>query len=47
MGALFVDDLTSIPTNEIPLSNYFFNRKMKVILKQEMHKREGNMVKKK
>jgi hypothetical protein len=46
MGALFVDDLTSIPIDEIPPSDYFFSRKRKVVLKQEMHKREGNMVKK-
>jgi hypothetical protein len=45
-GVLFVDDLTSIPIDEIPPSDYFFSRKRKAILKQEMHKREGNMVKK-
>jgi hypothetical protein len=36
----------SIPIDEIPPSDYFFSRKRKVVLKQEMHKREGNMVKK-
>jgi hypothetical protein len=43
--ALFFDDLTSIPIYEIPPSDYFFSRKRKVILKQEIHKKEGNMVK--
>jgi hypothetical protein len=46
MRALFVDDLTSIPIDEIPPSDYFFSRKRKAILKQKMHKREGNIVKK-
>jgi hypothetical protein len=32
--------------DEIPPFNYFFSRKRKVVLKQEMHKKEGNMVKK-
>jgi hypothetical protein len=46
MRDLFFDDLTSIPIDEIPPSDYFFSRKRKAILKQEMHKREGNIVKK-
>jgi hypothetical protein len=45
-GALFVDDLTSIPIDEIPPFDYFFSRKRKFVLKQEMHKKEGNRVKK-
>jgi hypothetical protein len=45
-GALFVDDLTSIPIDEIPPSDYFFSKKRKAILKQEMHMKEGSMVKK-
>jgi hypothetical protein len=45
-GALFVDDLTSISIDEIPPSDYFFSRKRKAILKQEMYMKEGSMVKK-
>jgi hypothetical protein len=45
-GALFVNDLTSISIDEIPPSDYFFSRKRKVILKQEMYMKEGSMVKK-
>ena len=45
-GALFVDDLTSISIDEIPPSDYFFSRKRKVVLKQEMYMKEGSMVKK-
>jgi hypothetical protein len=46
IGALFVDDLTSIPIDEIPPSDYFFSRKRKVVVKQEMYMEEGSMVKK-
>jgi hypothetical protein len=45
-GALFVDDLTSVSIDEIPPSDYFFSRKRKAILKQEMYMKEGSMVKK-
>jgi hypothetical protein len=44
-GALFVDDLTSISIDEIPPSDYFFSRKRKVVLKQEIYMKEGSMVK--
>jgi hypothetical protein len=46
MGALFVDDLTSISIDEIPPYDYFFRRKRKVVLIQEMYMKEGSMVKK-
>jgi hypothetical protein len=46
MGAIYVSDLTPISRDEIPPSDYFFSKKRKVVLKQEMYMREGGMVKK-
>jgi hypothetical protein len=46
MGAIYVGDLTPISRDEIPPSDYFFSKKRKVVLKQEMYMREGGMVKK-
>jgi hypothetical protein len=45
-GALYVSDLEPISRDEIPSSNYFFSRKRKAILKQEIHPRGDMMVKK-
>jgi hypothetical protein len=46
MGDIYVSDLTPISRDEIPPSDYFFRRKRKAIVKQEMHMREGGIVKK-
>ena len=43
---IYVSDLTPISIEEIPSSNFFFSKKRKVVLKQEMHLKEGTMVKK-
>jgi hypothetical protein len=43
---LFVDEFTSISIYEIPPSDYFFIKKKKDVLKQEMYMKEGSMVKK-
>jgi hypothetical protein len=45
-GALYVSDLEPISRDEIPSSDYFFSKKRKAILKQEMHPRGGMMIKK-
>jgi hypothetical protein len=45
-GALYVSDLEPISRDEIPPSNYFFSKKRKAILKQEMHPRGDMMIKK-
>ena len=45
-GALYVSDLEPISRDEIPSSNYFFNKKRRAILKQEIHPRGDGMVKK-
>jgi hypothetical protein len=44
--ALYVSDLEPISRDEIPSSDYFFSKKRKAILKQEMHPRGNMMVKK-
>jgi hypothetical protein len=46
LQAIYASDLTPISRDEIPPSDYFFSKKRKVVLKQEMHQREGAMVKK-
>jgi hypothetical protein len=46
LGAIYVSDLTPISIEEIPLIDYFFCKKRKVVVKKEMHLREGAMVKK-
>jgi hypothetical protein len=46
LQAIYASDLTPISRDEIPPSDYFFIKKRKVVLKQEMHQREGVMVKK-
>jgi hypothetical protein len=45
-GSLYVSDLEPISRDEIPSSDYFFSKKRKVILKQEMHLRGDTMIKK-
>jgi hypothetical protein len=46
LRALYVSDLEPISREEIPSSDYFFSKKRKVVLKQEMHQRENTMIKK-
>jgi hypothetical protein len=46
LQTIYASDLTPISRDEIPPSDYFFSKKRKVVLKQEMHQREGAMVKK-
>jgi hypothetical protein len=43
---IYVSDLTPISREEIPSSDYFFSKKRKVVVKKEMHLKEGTMVKK-
>ena len=42
---IYVSDLTPISIKEIPSSDFFFSKKRKVVVKQEMHSKEGTMVK--
>jgi hypothetical protein len=46
VGVIYASDLDPISREEIPPSDYFFSKKRKVVLKQEMYMREGGMVKK-
>ena len=46
MEVLYVSDLEPISRDEIPSSDYFFSKKRKVVLKQEMHPRGDAMIKK-
>jgi hypothetical protein len=39
LQAIYARDLYPIYRQEIPSSNYFFSKKRKVVLKQEMHQR--------
>jgi hypothetical protein len=43
---IYVSNLTPISIEEIPSSDFFFSKKRKVVVKQEMHPKEGTMVKK-
>jgi hypothetical protein len=45
-GDLYVSDLEPLSRDEIPSSDYFFSKKRKAILKQEMHPRGDMMIKK-
>jgi hypothetical protein len=45
-GALYASDLEPISRDKIPSSDYFFSKKRKVILKQEMHLRGDMKIKK-
>jgi hypothetical protein len=42
---VFVEDLTPILVKEMPLSSVFFSKKRKVVIKREIHQREGVPVK--
>jgi hypothetical protein len=44
-GALYISDLEPISRDEIPSSDYFFSKKRKAILKQEIHPRGDMMIK--
>jgi hypothetical protein len=46
LQVIYASDLTPISREEIPSSDYFFSKKRKVVVKQEVHQREGTMVKK-
>jgi hypothetical protein len=43
---ILIGDLTPISIEEIPPSDFFFSNKRKVVVKKEMHQREGATVKK-
>jgi len=43
---MFISDFTPISIKEIPPTEFFFNKKIKAVVKNEMHMREGAMVKK-
>ena len=45
-GVLYVSDLEPITSDEIPSSDYFFSKKRRAILKQELHPVGERMVKK-
>jgi hypothetical protein len=45
-GVLYVSDLEPITRDEIPSSDYFFSRKRRAILKQELHPVGERMIKK-
>ena len=42
---IFIEDLTPIPVEELPPSNLFFSKKRKVMVKREIHQREGSGIK--
>ena len=42
---VFIEDLTPISVEEFPPSNFFFSKKRKVVVKKEMHLKEGSAVK--
>jgi hypothetical protein len=46
LEVMYISELTPISIEEIPSSDFFFSRKRKVVVKQEMHLKEGTMVKK-
>jgi hypothetical protein len=43
---ILIGDLTPISIEEIPPSDFFFSKKRKVVVKKEMHQKEGATVKK-
>jgi len=43
---ILIGDLTHISIEEIPPSDFFFSKKRKVVVKKEMHQKEGATVKK-
>jgi len=46
MEIKYVSDLAPISIEETPSSDYFFSKKRKVVVKKEIHLKEGTMVKK-
>jgi hypothetical protein len=46
MGYIYVGDITPISRDEIPPSDYFFSKKRKAIVSQELNMREMGMVNK-
>jgi hypothetical protein len=42
-GVIYVSDLEPISRDEIPPSDYFFSKKRRAFLKQEIHPREGTI----
>jgi hypothetical protein len=42
---VFIEDLTPISVEEMPPSNIFFSKKRKVVVKREVHQKEGVPVK--
>jgi hypothetical protein len=42
---IFIEDVTPIYVEEFPPSNLFFSKKRKVVVKREMHQKEGSVVK--
>jgi hypothetical protein len=42
---VFIEDLTPIPIEEIPPTDFFFSKKRKVVVKRETHQRAGTAVK--
>jgi hypothetical protein len=42
---IFIEDLTPISVEELPPSNFFFSKKRKVVVKREIHQREGSSIK--
>jgi len=43
--AMFISDFTPISVDETPPTEFFFSKKRKVVVKKEMHMREGAIVK--
>jgi hypothetical protein len=42
---IFIENLTPISVEEIPPSEFFYNKKRKVVVKRETHQKEGSTVK--
>jgi hypothetical protein len=42
---VFIEDLTPISVEEMPPSDFFFSKKRRVVVKREMHQKEGATVK--
>jgi hypothetical protein len=42
---VFIEELTPIPVEELPPSDFFFSKKRKVVVKREIHQKEGSIVK--
>jgi hypothetical protein len=42
---VFIKDLTPISAEEMPPSDFFFNKKRRVVVKREMHLKEGETIK--